>query len=97
MTELVFRWCVSLARVCEPQKANTVRRVATSGNHVERVILDNFSKIGTFKTSTVVAVLAYRIGMELLLEQGSSVLVRVSNKDGNALDSPGAFFEPLRL
>jgi hypothetical protein len=35
--------------------------------------------------------------MELLLEQGSSVLVRVSNKDGNALDSPGAFFEPLRL
>jgi hypothetical protein len=62
-------------------KANTVIRVATSGgNHAERVILNDFKKIGTFKRAQSQQSRAERIYHDLLLEQGNSVLVLVCEK-----------------
>jgi hypothetical protein len=46
MSLLNFRWWSSLARVGDPQKAKDRVRVATRGDHVERVVLNDIGKVG---------------------------------------------------
>jgi hypothetical protein len=66
-------------------------RVATRGDHVERVVLSGFAKVGVLKVKAVARSSTQRVIEELLFQRGNSPLVHARDENRNAADDLGVF------